>query len=348
MSPDTRPGAFALEIGEGGLGILTFDRPGSKVNTFSREVLEELSGLVDTCEREPRLRALLVRSGKPDNFVAGADVKEFTTAKPEEAAAEVARVQALFERIARLPYPVVAAINGACLGGGTELALACDHRLMSDATKARIGLPEVRLGIFPAWGGTTRLPRLVGLQSALDLILTGKTLDAGRARKIGLVDEAVPAAIFETWTQEFARGKAGQDKPPRTIRKPMGFVEKLLEATPFGRRLILRRARQSVLEETGGHYPAPLEALAVVAQSDGKPAAVGFAAEAAHIGNVFGGPVQKNLLALFFLTEEIKKETGVEIPPSGRGGSSASGCSARASWAAGSRSWPRTRICPRA
>src|SRR6266496_1173913 len=189
--------AFSLALEEDSLGVLTFDRPGEKVNVFSREAFEELSEVLVRLAREPRIRSLLLRSGKPDSFIAGADVKEFVSLPPDQIREGSARGQALFEQLARLPYPTVAAINGTCLGGGTELALACDYRVMSDGPKAKIGLPEVRLGIFPAWGGCTRLPRLVGLQKALDLVLTGKQLDARRAKKIGLVDEAVPAPIFE-------------------------------------------------------------------------------------------------------------------------------------------------------
>jgi 3-hydroxyacyl-CoA dehydrogenase/enoyl-CoA hydratase/3-hydroxybutyryl-CoA epimerase len=222
----------------------------------------------------------------------------------------VRRGQALFEQLAHLPFPTVAAIDGACLGGGTELALACDYRLMSDSPKARIGLPEVRLGIFPAWGGSTRLPRLVGLQAALDLILTGKQLDAKRAKRIGLVDEAVPAAIFDAWARRFARGQLGAAKP-RGRRNPKTFADWALEGNPLGRRLLFRKARESVLKQTGGHYPAPLEALAVVEESYGRPVEAGLEAEARRIGNVFGGEVQRNLLSIFFLTEEVKKETGV-------------------------------------
>jgi 3-hydroxyacyl-CoA dehydrogenase/enoyl-CoA hydratase/3-hydroxybutyryl-CoA epimerase len=303
--------AFDLRIEDGGLAILTFDLPGEKINKFSSEVLAELDAVVSRMEKESGVRGLLFRSGKPDMFIAGADLKEFLTIPAAEAGPGVARVHVLFERVARLPYPVVAAINGVCLGGGVELALACDYRVMSDSKKAQIGLPEVRLGVFPAWGGCTRLPRLVGLQSALDLILTGKSLDARRARRIGLVDEAVPAAIFEDWSLQFARGKSGGPKPPRSVRKPMGLAEKALEATPLGRRLVFSKARKGVLAQTGGHYPAPLEALEVIAEGFGKPVAVGLAAEAGHIGRIFGGEVQKNLLAIFFMTEAVKKETGV-------------------------------------
>ncbi|HEY1433965.1 MAG TPA: 3-hydroxyacyl-CoA dehydrogenase NAD-binding domain-containing protein, partial [Thermoanaerobaculia bacterium] len=302
--------AFQLQIEEDGLAVLTFDLEGERVNKFSTAVIGELGDVLVRLTREARIRGLLVRSGKPDIFIAGADVKEFSAIRPEDARTAVERVQSLFEQLAHLPYPTVAAINGACLGGGTEFALACDYRLMSDAKKARIGLPEVRLGIFPAWGGCTRLPRVVGLAAALDLILTGKSLDAKRAKRIGLVDEAVPAAILEDYARRFVRGKLGGTKPG-SLRGGTALAERALEATPIGRRVIFSKAREGVMKQTGGHYPAPLEALEVVEEGYGKPVADGLAIEARHIGLVFGGEVQKNLLRIFFLTEEVKKETGV-------------------------------------
>ena len=305
--------AFDLQIVENGLAVLTFDLPGEKVNKFSTAVVAELADVLVRLSRETRIRGLMIRSGKPDIFIAGADVKEFLAVRPEDVRDGVTRVQSLFEQLANLPYPTVAVINGACLGGGTELALACDYRLMTDSPKGQIGLPEVKLGIFPAWGGCTRLPRVVGLTAALDLILTGKTLDAKRARRIGLVDEAVPAAILDSWSRQFTRSKLGMGKP-RTLRKKRAPVEALFEATPLGRRVIFSRARDQVVEQTGGHYPAPLEALEVIEEGYGKPVAVGLEAEARQIGLVFGGEVQKNLLAIFFLTEEVKKETGVDDP----------------------------------
>jgi 3-hydroxyacyl-CoA dehydrogenase/enoyl-CoA hydratase/3-hydroxybutyryl-CoA epimerase len=264
--------------------------------------------------REPRLKGLLIRSGKPESFVAGADVREFASLPADRIREGSARGQALFEQLARLPVPIVAAINGACLGGGTELALACDYRLMSDSPKAKIGLPEVRLGIFPAWGGCARLPRLVGLSAALDLILTGRQLDAKRARKIGLVDESVPAAIFEEWSGKFAREKLSARKPRPGRRGPGGLRDWALERNPVGRRILFKAAREKVLKETGGHYPAPLEALAVLEESAGLSVEAALEIENARIANVFGGEVQRNLLAIFFWTEEVKRETGVSNP----------------------------------
>jgi 3-hydroxyacyl-CoA dehydrogenase/enoyl-CoA hydratase/3-hydroxybutyryl-CoA epimerase len=304
---------FTLDIADDGLAVLTFDTPGEKVNTLSRAAVDELGDVLVRLAREPRIRGLLVRSGKPDVFVAGADVREFLEVRPEDVRAAVTRVQSLFEQLAHLPYPTVAAIHGACLGGGTELGLACDYRVISDARKSQIGLPEIKLGIFPAWGGCTRLPRVVGLAPALDVILAGKVLDPRRAKRIGLVDEAVPEAIFEAWSRDFARSKLGQAKP-KPYRGRQSVPERALEAAPPGRRVILSKARKTVLEQTGGHYPAPLEALEVIEEGFGKPVQAGLESEARHIGLVFGGEVQKNLLRIFFLTEEVKKETGVGDP----------------------------------
>jgi 3-hydroxyacyl-CoA dehydrogenase/enoyl-CoA hydratase/3-hydroxybutyryl-CoA epimerase len=305
--------AFRLDVAADGLGVLTFDLPGEKVNKLSREVLGELAEVLVRLSQDPRVRVLLVRSGKPDVFIAGADVKEFTRIGPGEISAASARGQALFEQVARLPFPTVAAIDGVCLGGGTEFALACDYRVMSDAPAARIGLPEVRLGIFPAWGGCVRLPRLIGISAALDLILTGKQIDARRARRLGLVDEAVPQAIFEDFALRFARSKSGLGKRvSRRARRPP--LEKVLEATPLGRRIIFQKAREKVLSETGGHYPAPLEAIAVIEEARGLPIEAALEVESRRIANVFGGEVQRNLLDLFFATEQVKKETGADDP----------------------------------
>jgi 3-hydroxyacyl-CoA dehydrogenase/enoyl-CoA hydratase/3-hydroxybutyryl-CoA epimerase len=305
--------AFRLDVAADGLGVLTFDLPGEKVNKLSREVFVELAEVLVRLSQDPRVRALVVRSGKPDVFIAGADVKEFTLIGPDEISAASARGQALFEQLARLPFPTVAAINGVCLGGGTELALACDYRVMSDAPAARIGLPEVRLGIFPAWGGCVRLPRLVGLSAALDLILTGRELDSRRAKRVGLVDEAVPAAIFEDYARRFTRSKigAGKRRPRPARRSP---VERALEATPLGRRLLFKKAREKVLAETGGHYPAPFEAITIMEETWGMRVEAALEVESRRIANVFGGEVQRNLLDVFFAIEQVKKETGVEDP----------------------------------
>lgn len=305
--------AFRLSIMDG-LASVTFDLPDEKVNKFSTPVMEELSALTDKLAAAPGIQALVLRSGKKDIFIAGADVREIENVNSaSDAVMKSALGQQIFNRWAALPFPTVAAIGGACLGGGTEMALACDYRLMSGSEKARIGLPEVNLGILPGWGGTQRLPRLVGIRKALDLILTGKNLDGRRARRIGLADEVVPEALFDEWSEKFARLKAGTKKPVGR-RCPRSLVDFLLEGTAPGRRLLLRQARNGVLAKTHGHYPAPLEALAAVAEGAGKKLVRALPIESDHLGRLVGTPVQKNLLRLFFWTEEVKKETGASNP----------------------------------
>src|SRR6185436_6752276 len=163
--------------------------------------------------------------------------------------------QQTFHRFARLPQVTVAAIDGAALGGGCEMAISCDWRVMSDSPKAQIGLPEVKLGIFPAWGGVTKLPRLIGLPAALDIILNGKALDGKRAKKVGLVDEVVDSGILLDVAKKFAE---------KCKRRGGGRTKFFIEGNPYARKLILSKARKAVLEQTKGHYPAPLKAIDVM------------------------------------------------------------------------------------
>ncbi len=183
MTPDPdstngQPSPLTLELDEDGVAFLTFDRPDSKVNLLTTPVMERLDELLGDLEEHAaanHLRGLVIRSAKKDNFIAGADIEEILgITDPEEGRSKAARGQEVFRRLEALPVPSLAAIDGTCLGGGTELALACSHRIAADRDKTEIGLPEVRLGILPGFGGTVRLPRLIGLQSALDLLLTGK------------------------------------------------------------------------------------------------------------------------------------------------------------------------------
>jgi 3-hydroxyacyl-CoA dehydrogenase/enoyl-CoA hydratase/3-hydroxybutyryl-CoA epimerase len=196
--------AFRIER-DGDLAIVWFDLPGEKVNKFSTMVMTEFAGVVDELENDGAIKRVIVASGKPSIFIAGADVSEFSKATSADQAREYTRFgQQTITRFSKLNQVTVAAINGAALGGACELALACDYRVMSDSAKAQIGLPETKLGIFPAWGGTTRLPRLIGLPAALDIILNGKTLDGKRAKRMGLVDEVVPAPILLDVARQFA------------------------------------------------------------------------------------------------------------------------------------------------
>src|SRR5690554_4670621 len=180
---------WQADLREDGVLVLTFDREGESVNTFGQDVLIELDGLLERLALDPP-RALVLRSGKQKGFIAGADIREFREFDAKGTIGDsIRRGQQVFQRLADLPCPTVAAIHGFCMGGGTEIALACDWRVASSDDSTRIGLPEVKLGIYPGWGGSVRLPRLVGAPAAFDMMLTGRSLSARAARNIGLVDK---------------------------------------------------------------------------------------------------------------------------------------------------------------
>src|SRR5687767_15436955 len=192
-----------------GLVWLTFDKQGESTNTFSREALEELSRTLTAIQLESP-KGLIIRSAK-DGFIAGADVQEFTRFKSgAEALAFVKLGWDVFQQLRELPFPTTAMVNGFCMGGGVELALACRYRVALDDPKVRFALPEVMLGIMPAWHGVQWLPRLVGPTAAFDLLLTGKSVDAKRAKRMGLVHEAVPLRIFENTARMVTLGGARQ------------------------------------------------------------------------------------------------------------------------------------------
>jgi 3-hydroxyacyl-CoA dehydrogenase/enoyl-CoA hydratase/3-hydroxybutyryl-CoA epimerase len=306
--------AFAFRIErDGDLAIVWFDLPGEKVNKFSTSVMTEFAGVVDELERDGDIKRVIIASGKPSIFIAGADVTEFSKATSAEQAREYTRFgQQTIHRFSKLPQVTVAAINGAALGGGCELALVCDYRVMSDSPKAQIGLPETKLGIFPAWGGVTRLPRLIGLPAALDIILNGKTLDGKRAKRVGLVDEVVPAAILLDIARQFAA------KPKRRGR---GRTKFYIEGNPLARRIIFGKARKAVLAQTHGHYPAPLKAIDVMEYGMSAGVERGLAREVDEVvplivasGGSGGSDVAQNLIRLFFLMEDSKKERVVATP----------------------------------
>jgi 3-hydroxyacyl-CoA dehydrogenase/enoyl-CoA hydratase/3-hydroxybutyryl-CoA epimerase len=316
-SPADVPSPFRLTVEGDGLAVLVFDTPGEKVNKFSTPVMKEFDRVLDSLSGRSDVKALLLLSAKPGVFIAGADVNEIAKADRNADPEMIRGPHRTFNKLANLPFPTVAAIDGACVGGGCETALSMDWRLISDSKKAQIGLPEIKLGILPAWGGTTRLPRMVGLANALDVILAGKVLDGKRAKRIGLVDEVVPQAILEEWAKNFARAKFGSKKRanagpgggPSRVREPK-LAEKLLEGP--GKGIIFSKARQSVLKETKGHYPAPLAALSVVEKGFSRPFAEALELEVEGVRSLIGTPVMRSLVGLFFRMEEVKKETGVE------------------------------------
>ena len=309
--------AFRLEVEPDGLAVLTFDLPGGRANKYSTPVMAELESVVDGLAKRSDVKALLLVSGKPEIFIAGADVNEIAKASDPAAIANgVRRGQEIFGKLANLPFPTVAAVEGACVGGGCETILAMDWRLASDSKRTQIGLPEIKLGILPAWGGTTRLPRVVGLTAALDVILAGKVLDSKRAKRMGLVDELVPAPILLEAAKKFARGKFGTRKRANAApdsgplrAAPKTAMDRFLEGV--GRPVVFRKARASVMKETHGNYPAPLEALEAVRKGFGRPLAEALELEVEGVGRLVGTPAMRSLVNLFFRMEDVKKETGV-------------------------------------
>jgi 3-hydroxyacyl-CoA dehydrogenase/enoyl-CoA hydratase/3-hydroxybutyryl-CoA epimerase len=302
-------GAFTIRV-EDGIGWLVLDLPGEPVNKITRAVRHELDEALDRLVADKEIRAVVLISGKPDSFIAGADIDEFVALKSREEAYELVRSgQALVNRLERLGKPIVAAINGACLGGGLEAALACTYRIASDDPKTRIGLPEVQLGIIPAAGGCQRLPRLIGVRAALDVILAAKQLAARRAYRVGIVDELVPRAILEEVALKAAKRLAGGWKPKRHRR---GAADLALDRNPLGRRVVYGTAKNQLLKKTRGHYPAPEAALSAVQHGMKHGIESGLDMEAAFFAELAVDDVSRRLVQIFFATAALKKDPGVE------------------------------------
>jgi 3-hydroxyacyl-CoA dehydrogenase/enoyl-CoA hydratase/3-hydroxybutyryl-CoA epimerase len=304
-----------LEPGPEGIVYLTFDHPERRVNIFTFEVLALLDRLLDELGHASEASAVIARSFKPDCFLAGADVEAIAGVRTRAEAMEASRLgQRIFAKVETLRLPVIAAIDGVCLGGGAEFAVACHYRVVSDRSATRIGFPEVRLGILPAWGGTQRLPHLVGVRRALDLILTGKTIDARRARAIGLADECLPGNLFADETLAFARRMVAEGRGPRRGRPRLRWGDRLLEQTAPGRNFLFARAEEQIYANTKGHYPAPPKALAAVRIGVERGNRAGYAVETRYAGELIPSPASRNLISLFFLTESVKKSRGIADP----------------------------------
>ncbi|MEK7950127.1 3-hydroxyacyl-CoA dehydrogenase NAD-binding domain-containing protein [Luteolibacter soli] len=284
-------------------GVLTFDREGSSANIFDRPALVELNEKLDALSAHPELTGLIIRSAKPSIFIAGADLKVLSSLQGDDLRDLIELGQATFEKLARLPYVTVAAIHGACVGGGCELALACDWRVASDASVTKIGLPETNLGILPAWGGTTRLPRLIGLPKALPIILGGKVMAAGAAKAKGLVDAVVPKENLDAYALTFLdRGKRHL-KPFFHLHNPLSIA------------IIGAKARSALRAKSRGLYPGPEAALDVALASCSGPIKEGFRREKEAILKLAPRPETRQLLRLFFLQERAKKHRFVAAEP---------------------------------
>ena len=288
---------WRLDRDDEGLAWLTLDRAGASTNTLSAAVMEELRAMLARLAVDAP-RGLVIRSGKANGFVAGADIDEFGELRSvEDATALVRRGWEIFEQLAATPYPTLALVRGFCLGGGMELALACRYRVAVDEPATRLGLPEVMLGIVPGWGGIKRLPRLTGAPAALDLLLTGRTVDARRARKLGIVDESVPPRIMDNT----ARGVLLQRPPPRRVPFPLSLtLNRLL------RPLIAAQARKQVAARARReHYPAPYAILDIWVKHDGDPLAAP-PSDPASIAHLLRTPTARNLIRVFKLQERLK------------------------------------------
>jgi 3-hydroxyacyl-CoA dehydrogenase / enoyl-CoA hydratase / 3-hydroxybutyryl-CoA epimerase / enoyl-CoA isomerase len=302
-------GAFRLDVLDGNIAQLTFDLPGSRANTLGQAVLAELAEVAKELQKRSDLRGLVLRSGKPGMFIAGADIKELGSgrADPEQTRLLCRRGHDLFGSFENLPYPSVAAIEGSCMGGGLELALAFDFRIASTHPKTEIGLPETNIGIIPGWGGTQRLPRLIGPSLAAELICAGETVKADRAAKLGIVFDAVPperlleeALRLVRWAADSGAWKAAREKK----RQPVGLSE---EQLGFAAAV----ARAQVLAKTKGQFPAPLAALDAVFKGCNLPLEEGLKVEIEAFAPLVGSPASLNLINLFFLRTRLSKDTGV-------------------------------------
>lgn len=303
--------ALTLEMVDG-VAVITFDLPNESINKFSPAVIDEFTALIDRMEKDQSVKAAVLISGKPGTFIAGADIDQFLEFKTADDARKASAFgHTMMSRIEKGRVPVVAAIEGACLGGGLEFALACAYRIAADTRKTVLALPEVQLGLIPGAGGTQRLPRRVGLQVALDMILTGKNVRAAKALRSGLVDELVHPSILRSVAIQRAKELAsGSLKRDEDLRKH-GAKEMLLDDNPLGRAVVFRKAREMTQKKSKGHYPALFAALDAVQASYSGSEAQGFAEEARLFGEMAMTPVCKQLMFLFYATTSLKKDVGL-------------------------------------
>jgi 3-hydroxyacyl-CoA dehydrogenase/enoyl-CoA hydratase/3-hydroxybutyryl-CoA epimerase len=289
-----------LQRDEAGIVWLTIDVPGSKVNTLSQHVFRELEAALAEISSDEVATGLVILSGKAEGFVAGADISELAGMDREAAYLASRRAQGILDRLDALTLPTVAAVHGPCLGGGLELALACQGRIITDSPATQMGLPEVQLGLIPGAGGTQRLPRLVGLSAALDLILTGKSLRPAKIVKLGLAAEAVPVTLLRERAALLVE-RLREGKEPTASKT---LKERIVDSA-VARPQVLGAARKKLLEK-GGHFPAPFKALTAIEQGLSLGMADGQAIEAKLFSELVGTPVNRALTHVFQATTAAK------------------------------------------
>jgi 3-hydroxyacyl-CoA dehydrogenase/enoyl-CoA hydratase/3-hydroxybutyryl-CoA epimerase len=290
--------------------IIWIDVPGEPVNTLGPSMVGEFEAVFAEVENDKEIKAVVIASAKPSGFIAGADVGQFANFKSAHDGSQVSALgQELLNRLEKLRTPTVAAIHGACHGGGLETALACRYRVATNDPSTVLALPEVQLGVIPAMGGTQRLPQLIGLQGALDMILSGRNIRAVKAAKMGLVDEVVHPSILLDVAVDRARAlSTGKLKPARRSSGPSDI---LLAGNPIGRSVVFRKARESVVEKTHGHYPAPLAALDAIRMGYDRGFKSGLNLEATLFGELAVSEVSRQLVYLFFARNATRKDPGV-------------------------------------
>lgn len=312
---------FSVEKKSSGLVVLTFDLEGEKVNKLSTPVMRAFESTLHELSHDSSISVLMITSAKPGIFIAGADLDEIKGISTIEDGIEKTKMgQAIFSVLETLPFPTVAAIRGACLGGGLELALACTFRIASDDDKTQLGLPEVNLGIIPGFGGTQRLPRLIGLAHALPLILTGKPVIAKKALSIKLVDQLVSSTFFETQSEAFCEHLMKHSIQDRIMKKryKTSYLVRYLGLNVWIRMFICHMAKKNVLKKTKGFYPAPLAAIRAVQFGLNTSLSLGLNKESREFGELAITPISKNLIHLFFVSESMKKYKGIDTQDSPR------------------------------
>ncbi|MBU0480301.1 MAG: enoyl-CoA hydratase/isomerase family protein [Proteobacteria bacterium] len=296
--------AFKFDRRDDGIGEVTFDLPDSKVNILSPSVVVELEELISGLAGDPGLKGVIFASGKKDNFIAGADISVIEKiGSEEEGVALASQGQKVFNDLAALPFPTVAVIDGSCLGGGTEFALACTYRVLSDNPKSFLGLPETQLGIIPGFGGTQRLPRLVGIVEAVRMITSGARIYGGKALRMGLVDEVAAVENLPAAAVKLISGHPER----KQCRFCMGTFVAQLDRFPLWRWLVFRQARQEVTKKTGEHYPALFKAIDAIEQGLSAGMAKGLEVEATLLGRLAVTGTARNLQKVFRLHEKFSR-----------------------------------------
>ena len=297
---------LTFEKTEDGIAVVTIDCPGQKVNTISSGLMGDVETVLDKIEKDSSVSGVAVLSAKDNNFVAGADLFEVKKMKTsDEVISYMSKGHHILNRIENMKIPFVACINGSCMGGGLELALACHYRIAVNSPDVVIGFPEVQLGLLPAGGGCQRLTRLIGLTSALPMMLTAKTLRAKKARKWGIVDELVPQYGLKETAVKIT---AGLIKKGKILRKrKRGIISFLLDSTPPGRAIVFSQARKMVTRQTKGCYPAPYAIIDAVEYGLKRGLKAGLQREIELIGKLAISPESKALQSLFTGMLDLKK-----------------------------------------